>query len=57
MLKKILNNLRLPLFNYAIYEKVIAFNGGEENALIFEVYSMMDYVNQKVFVLLLTFLI
>jgi len=31
LLKKILNNLKLPLFNYAIYQKIIDFQGQGED--------------------------
>lgn len=27
--KKILNNLKLPLFNYKIYDKIISYNAGD----------------------------
>ena len=33
-LKKILNNLRLPLFNYKIYSMIIEFPGGDEMQFI-----------------------
>ena len=55
-LKKLLNNLRLPLFNYAIYGKIIAFTGGDEVEFIRGLLGEMEYVNHKVFVLLLVFL-
>ena len=55
-LKKILNNLRLPLFNFGIYDRIIAFAGGDEHELIKKVLSEMEYVNHKVFMLLAVFL-
>ena len=55
-LKKLLNNLRLPLFNFAIYDSIIAFSGGDEHQLIKKVLSQMQYVNHKVFMLLSVFL-
>lgn len=55
-LKKILNNLQHPLFNYGIYGKVINFQGGDELELIKGVLADMEYVNNKTFVLLLVFM-
>lgn len=51
-----MNNLRHPLFNYEIYQKVIDFQQGEEIPFIKSIFSMMEYVNFKVFVLLVVFL-
>lgn len=55
-LKKLLNNLKLPLFNYTIYDRILNFAGGEENAFIRSILEDMEYVNHKVFILLLVFL-
>ena len=55
-LKKILNNLKHPLFNYGIYNKIIAFPGGDESPLIKGILKDMEYVNHKVFMLLAVFL-
>jgi hypothetical protein len=33
-LKKILNNLKLPLFNFKIYDQVIAYSGADEVGFI-----------------------
>lgn len=51
-----MNNLSLPLFNYKIYDRVIAFPGGEETPFIRSLLADMEYVNHKVFVLLMVFL-
>ena len=55
-LKKLLYNLKQPLFNYKIYDFIIVFPGGDEVALIKKILNEMEYINQKVFVLLLVFL-
>lgn len=55
-LKKILNNLSHPLFNYGIYNKIRDFTGGDEMALIKGILTEMEYSNHKTFVLLLVFL-
>lgn len=55
-LKKIFNNLRLPLFNYTIYSKIINFQGGDEIEFIRGLLGEMEYVNNKTFVLMLVFL-
>jgi len=52
-----MNNLRLPLFNYEIYQKVINFQAGEEMPFIRSIFTQMEYVNQKVFYLLVVFLV
>jgi len=51
-----MNNLRLPLFNYSIYQKVIDFQSGDEIEFIKSILSAMEYVNHKVFILLVVFL-
>lgn len=56
-MKKILNNLRLPLFNYDIYNRVIAFSGGDEIEFVRKILQDMDYINHKVFILLMMFMI
>jgi hypothetical protein len=56
MLKKLLYNLKLPLFNYAIHEHIVEFRGTYTAALLREIYAKMDFVSQKVFVLVFTFL-
>jgi len=55
-LKKIMNNLKLPLFDYKIYDQVIAYSGGDETVFIKGILKQMDYVNSKVFILLIVFL-
>jgi hypothetical protein len=45
----------LPLFNYAIYERILGFSGGDEIVFIRNLLKEMEYVNHKVFVLLLVF--
>lgn len=54
--KKILNNLKLPLFNYRIYDKIISYNAADELAFIRQILTEMEYVNKKVFLLVLVFL-
>jgi hypothetical protein len=57
LLKKVLTNLKEPLFSYAIYDKTAAnFNNATLDELARSVYKEMGYVNQKIFVLLYTFL-
>lgn len=51
-----MNNLRHPLFSYAIYQQVIDFQVGDELTFIRGIFSQMEYVNYKVFVLLVVFL-
>lgn len=51
-----MNNLRHPLFNYKIYDRVIAFSEGPEIPFIRSLLEDMEYVNHKVFILLLVFL-
>jgi hypothetical protein len=55
-LKKILNNLKLPLFNFGLYDRILNFAGGEERPFIRGLLKDMEYVNQKVLVLLIAFL-
>jgi hypothetical protein len=56
MLKKLLHKLKQPLFNNAIYEHIVAFQGTYTAALLREIYAKMEFVSQKVFVLVFTFL-
>ena len=51
-----MNNLRHPLFNYGIYQQVIDFQSGDEMDFIRGILAQMEYVNHKVFVLLVIFL-
>ncbi len=51
-----MNNLKLPLFSYTIYQQVIDFQVGDELTFIRNIFSQMEYVNYKVFVLLVIFL-
>jgi hypothetical protein len=46
----------LPLFNYKIYDEIIAFSNGDEIALIKNILNQMEYVNNKVFHLMIVFL-
>ena len=54
-MKKILNNLRNPIFNYKLYAEVINYQSQDEMAFIKKVLKGMEYVKNKVFILLVVF--
>ncbi len=51
-----MNNLKLPLFDYKIYDQIIVYSGGDETIFIKGILKQMEYVNSKVFILIIVFL-